>query len=450
MIDTYISTQKIGSCYDALPNLLHTDENTTIINNIPPKQSECCHYTSTEVLDAILKTATFRASHLLYLNDSSELISGLDRLKKLKDINKFSAIREVVDSISIERLPGPFSISFCSESDLLHQWITYAKESGVCIVLDRDILNSLFFLVIKEQKQEEKCSSRKEILDFLAEGFNNLPIIHAASKIVCQMEYGENVSAEIIYKKFGHLFDDSANSEKKEMLEKYWTNNREDAKLYLLLIAGYMKNKSFQEEMELRALFFPEKIDDEKYRKTEINYYKTERKVLRPYINVVICNEKYKRILPLKQIVVGPSGNQNAVFNSVIHRLEYGQTSIWDYWEHRHDQAYSFLKRNFYDYVLGAIKQCSERSFCHINEDLGKEIFATLAKEWIEKNHLLNGDDVGLCWEECAKRNEVVKSVEWSNIVDPHFELIYKYISDNNYFSSQGVWIKTSRIPYIF
>ena len=214
MIDAYISTQKIGSCYDALPDLIHKTKSITDLKNKTSVTEECCHYTSTEVLDAILKTSTFRASHLLYLNDSSELISGLERLKNLKDINKFSAIREVVDSISIERLPGPFSISFCSESDLLHQWITYAKESGVCIVLDQEILNRLFFQVIKEQEKKD-VTPEKEVLDILAEGYNNLPTVHAASKIVCQMEYGENISAETIYKKFGRLFDDSANSEKK-------------------------------------------------------------------------------------------------------------------------------------------------------------------------------------------------------------------------------------------
>ena len=110
------------------------------------------HYTSTEVLDSLLTEATFWASNLYYLNDSSEYQTGI---KFLEDI--FTEEIRDDDEIEKQRLfcmecireireldgytwPGIFSISFSLEADVLNQWLTYAKEGGVCIEFEKEIM----------------------------------------------------------------------------------------------------------------------------------------------------------------------------------------------------------------------------------------------------------------------------------------------------------------------
>ena len=459
MYNAYISSQKIARLYPLLKQLFVPFEKSATpvddeTNAFDSPLEECCHYTSTEVLDIILKKSTFRASHLLYLNDSSELISGIEKLKNIKSTNDFDGadkIRQVVESINAERLPGPFSISFCSESDLLHQWITYAKESGVCMVLDGNLFPSLFFQVLPKQEkpvdEKKRATSCKEIMDQVAKRFNNFPIAHPAINMINKIKYGKEIDSKWIYETFAFLYTDNKKNSAIP-LSSLWDENKEDAKLYLQLIAGYLKNESFQEEQEIRALFVPEKDDDDGHRKTKIQYFNTASKILRPFIDVVICDNKYQPLLPLKSIVIGPSGNQNAVFNSIIHRLEYGQTSIWDYWKHHHETDYDFFDDRFYDYVLGSIKQCMERFFYHINETSGEKIFKSLREKWEMENQL--EEETNLCWEECKKRNEKKRIVEWNDSSDTNHERILNDILDYNYFSSQGIWIKTSKIPYIF
>ena len=36
-------------------------------------------------------------------------------------------------------------------------------------------------------------------------------------------------------------------------------------------------------------------------------------------------------MLPLKSITVGPSGSQQSVFDSIVHRIKYGETKVYDY-----------------------------------------------------------------------------------------------------------------------
>ena len=70
---SYVSRSELFKYYEAI-------KTPTIGNKVV-----FYHYTSTEVLDKILETATFWASNLYYLNDSSEFKAGISWL-----INCFS------------------------------------------------------------------------------------------------------------------------------------------------------------------------------------------------------------------------------------------------------------------------------------------------------------------------------------------------------------------------
>ena len=40
--------------------------------------------------------------------------------------------------------------------------------------------------------------------------------------------------------------------------------------------------------------------------------------------------------LPIRSIMIGPAGNQQSVFDSEVHRVRFGETNVWDYWEKRY------------------------------------------------------------------------------------------------------------------
>lgn len=111
------------------------------------------HYTSTAVLDSLLSNATFWASNIYYLNDASEFQTGIEALKnafsksfdadeiELEECRKIC--EECIDNIEEWNgytWPGIFSVSFSIKEDVLNQWITYAKEGGVCIEFDSKIM----------------------------------------------------------------------------------------------------------------------------------------------------------------------------------------------------------------------------------------------------------------------------------------------------------------------
>ena len=96
------------------------------------------YYTSTDTMCKVLSGAKLFATNLGYMNDSHEYIHGLRTVKKVLEDKgipenenfSFSNINEYVYG---EKELTYFSISFCKDGDLLSQWTTYARESGVSI-----------------------------------------------------------------------------------------------------------------------------------------------------------------------------------------------------------------------------------------------------------------------------------------------------------------------------
>lgn len=78
---------------------------------------------------------------------------------------------------------------------------------------------------------------------------------------------------------------------------------------------------------------FPTEYD--KYQ-SKVQYFVMPHGVLRPYINVKFGyimkdSNKFIPMIPIKSIIIGPSGRQQAVFDSVVHRLVYGENNIDPY-----------------------------------------------------------------------------------------------------------------------
>ena len=426
------------------------------------------HYTSTEVLDILLKKCTFRATNVFYLNDAMEYKKGIEELYKQLE----NAGVEILDKIKNENGTGIFNrgiytISFSQEKDSLYQWITYAKESGIAIELDDDLIMSMkdhLWYGIESFNHDNDTLSSYEKLLFTALRLALQPVIYNYKDALLQI----------------HEFKD-------DCIEKY------------MWYASYFKQNGFEAENEVRLSVFATK--NEYGKQGEVKYYSIPNKgFLRPYIDVTFgyYNTKdlqkiFKPCLPLKSITIGPSGRQQAVFNSVVHRVKYGEMNVYNYSLDREklitnlasyiSEMFYWLERKEYknnfeeasrtidnaELYIGS-KSINESStlICDVKKLLCLKkgcqyqdfddklksqywdyIINNLLSCWINKNidYLLElKDETGnkvyhkdyLSYEFNEKSNSAI------------FDLIIQEFNEDFYFSKEGILIKKSIIPYIF
>lgn len=413
------------------------------------------HYTNTEVLDALIKNATFWASNILYLNDSKEFFEGVEIINK-----ELSNLK--INDANLKVEGGIYTISFCAFNDELSQWITYAKESGVAIELDLDLLNYnpktwdkknevSFYFVLESIKKYDITKGKRE-----EEKSSYGPQHFRTADVLRKIEYV-----------------DKARSTIKDMLKDDPGRegvNKEDYRL----LASYIKNDKFSIENEIRASFcYNESFDGSV---TKINYKRLNNGVLRPFIKAQISirktiegktSEWFEACLPLKSVTIGPSGVQQAVFDSVVHRLKNGERKIFNYAE----KDFEKFSRYFADYLEEVLKFAQEnklisyeghvkisendadnkgiktdvnkiiklkvtdekgqysvnlaafvkRLICFLNKDLDRKV-----------NIIINGEDI----------NNLSEDAEDDDAI--------RVIRKNFYFTEEGVLIRKSKIPYIF
>ena len=376
------------------------------------------HYTNTDVLDIILKNATLRASHVLYLNDAEEYYQGINIIKDV--------IVNEHDFGDLNETQGIFSISFSQGEDLLSQWITYAKESGVSIEFD----DSLMSLEEKEGHSwfvfgiEDNVGDNDEKYTHLV--FNISKVLH-----------------EIIYVSPN---ESRITSYIKDRYQKTCETDIEGMPLY----ATYIKDVSFEAEREIRAAFIYHQLlesleeNADKYF-PKLNYYRMEKGILRPFINVQILQftnkgrdafGEYAPMLPLKSITIGPSGNQQAVFNSVVHRIKYGDTKVYDY--AKDTERFNVNFQSYLSYVWDWITQnVYLKNSTNDIASLEPSIKSKLVTQWKEDNP----DEACL-----------IKDIDFGVAPDTNIQIthIIQEVNKNFYFSKKGILIKKSKIPYIF
>lgn len=408
------------------------------IDNIPAKKM--VHYTNTDVLDALLKGCTFRASNLFYLNDSMEYYEGIRRLTS-KIIKKHPMFINECNDLLLENRRGElnegvYTISFSQEEDLLSQWITYAKESGVAIELDYNLINENEWYGFEKSAQEgtkDDCNDWNSLLCFKL-AYNILNI-----------DYRE----DSYYSGFRLLDDLDTNV---NFIEKS------------MYIASFLKKKDFSAEKEVRLSVLPMFIDIKgTKKKAKINYYRMgERGILRPYIDITFgyCKREeaadyFCACLPVKTITVGPAGNQQTVFDSIVHRIRYGNPQIYDY---KNDDVY--MKRNIIRYIAEVLRWLSrknyiESNFCYSEEAIYKMSSINDLISYIEddedKEFALS--IVGAIVEEIERKLQ--KSVDYFDksqyaMLPPSDEFILQEIKNDFFFSKEGLLIKKSKIPFIF
>ena len=121
------------------------------------------YYTSTDTMCKILQNGNMFATNLNYMNDAQEYVNGLkeirtlcldeDFVRSVYPTNTDGIIDRLIQALNNEMTEKKlieymetntsYSISFCKDRDLLSQWTTYARESGVSIEMtfdmDRDV-----------------------------------------------------------------------------------------------------------------------------------------------------------------------------------------------------------------------------------------------------------------------------------------------------------------------
>lgn len=415
------------------------------------------HYTSTEVLDSLLTEATFWASNLYYLNDSSEYQTGIKFLEdifaeKIADDEEMEKQRlfcveciHEIRELDGYTWPGIYSISFSLEADVLNQWLTYAKEGGVCIEFEKEIMlgngNHSDALVVEEIHD---CKG----------------ILALRSGNIAKMIYDNSVegkrksSAKAVIVIVRDMLENLYNIKPNNLSE--FVKYKKNIKFFFILLASYVKNGNFVIEDEIRMLCpFLETL--EKKTSAKIFYNKRDNGILRPYIKVrfrqgedLIMAEPR---LPIQKIIVGPAGNQEAVFNSVVHRVEYGKTAVWEYGE-------DYLEKFLSNYIETYLKRVP------IEGDKGTREAEECAKyivcEWIERRdnqyemtcgiEIQNGRFIPRIHIEEAIECAVNGSVFSNNdsVLREERKRDIEHWKKENFLSKQGVWISKSEIPFVY
>lgn len=231
-----------------------------------------------------LKYIVMFASQIQYLNDKQEYREGMQIIKdsSIDTTNLFESI---------------FVTCFCGEEDLLSQWKYYGKNCGIAIEFDFSESTMICWY------------------DEIKNGKRELPA----------PKYWANIMPyNVLYSNHNEIFYNI----RRIINESYKdTSDREAANIFI----PYCKNEKFKEEAESRLVFYPIELKtiEGKEINTKIEYRNNGK--LTPQFKCKISfsdQEKAKKKIPVKSIMVGPGNNQRLVFNSIIRMLESNKEHI--------------------------------------------------------------------------------------------------------------------------
>lgn len=131
-----------------------------------PKEPETLyHYTTAEGLIGIMQSKCLWATNLLYLNDATEWLLGMQRAsEKLTALSsktgdaqqkrRIDWLKDKVDKVRLGRAINTYAVSFSSEGDLLSQWRAYCPGGGFSIGFKKQYLMSI---IAKKQLSLAAC-----------------------------------------------------------------------------------------------------------------------------------------------------------------------------------------------------------------------------------------------------------------------------------------------------
>jgi hypothetical protein len=268
-------------------NRLHVDD--LIMEKLGiPEYPNLFHYTSIEGMKSIISNNNIWATDYRFLNDAQEMSDGLDILMKVLKSSVHPALSGFIEVMNIDELVkndylNPYILSFCSTNDLLSQWRAYGGESeGVCLEFD------LFTSYLSAKKNSPTSNG------YL------VPVVY--DDLI-----KESVLADIMKSIEDDLLSAGLCNESYKDIpigdQNYITGMI--ASKFMTAILSF-KNKSYKEEDEWRAIFFPNKDDIESLRK-----FRTSNGTFTPYIEVNTFDNTFQcTLLPIKSVCLPPaSGN---------------------------------------------------------------------------------------------------------------------------------------------
>lgn len=228
------------------------------------------HYTSIDALISILQKdrITLRATNCMYLNDSNEILEGINAVKRVDDqyiINK-------------ETFNDHFITSFSTNSDDLSMWGMYAANgNGVAIGLKlTDIQN--------HYNNSMRCTYGAEESDRVLRGF--LSVLKTGSSVF--MPY---------------------NGEKSKIVQHSEEEISQRIIQQLIFSCLTTKNISYKFESEIRSV-----IDNNVIKKEVL--YRNKNGIIVPYLNIDLSKET------VSEIIIGPTNKQDLSHQSISYFLK--------------------------------------------------------------------------------------------------------------------------------
>ncbi len=367
------------------------------------------YYTSTDTLRFVLTKGDIYATNIRYMNDSEEYINGLQELYKISkdtqlvgrwmkkkglDANwrdKMQAVFSEENLTENMQKMEYYSISFCKKNDLLSQWAIYAKESGVSIKMKFEKEYYRFLTKSTEDKvMAEWNLLPREVFYFTLDSMKKKKV-----------KYND-----VAYAILDQLYSDNS-KDQEEWKKERWR-----------YVSTLVKRYDFYQEEECRLVFEPNESAYE-----PLVQYRPDKKVLKPYLDIE-CEGGW----PIWEIMIGPGFNQQVVFESIEHFLNYAKIKAGC------DDTKEYVKR-IKSYLLPWKKELEK---CKEYKELQK-IFSNRA--WTRSVDL---EDAKIFLQ--LKIREIMKTI---NKDSEYSEDLKNYFNECR-FTRSGIVLKKSSIPYIF
>lgn len=270
------------------------------------------YYTTTYTMYSILTAGTFWATNILYMNDAEEFVNGLREIEDI--INAKPSKEEQNDPFQYKfdiTDPHIYTISFCTNEDLLSQWCIYARESGVNLELDFRYLNSsgntYKFFCARNSNKDRELQVKAPLHE----------VIYFTRKAMPKKEQIEEAEAQIV-----------------KLMIKFKLAKR-NGKEHLQIpdgqlskvgdVASLIKRFEFSAEREWRLVF---NLGQYAYSQPPLTFYREQDHILKPFIKVSPSKKNKtgsrSKPWPITAITVGPGYNQDRVFTSLRYFLNYG------------------------------------------------------------------------------------------------------------------------------
>ena len=269
------------------------------------------YYTRADTMYSILTSGMFWATNILYMNDSEEYLNGLREIRGIMERYKSLDFRDVRVLDKLIHTPDPhiFTISFCTNGDLLSQWCVYARESGVNLELDFNLIG-----MDEDRLGSFLCPRNCKDADEIAVTAPLKPVIYFTRNAML-----EKVSEKQVYKRAEEII---------ERINALGLQSLKDgAAEKISELAAQIKRYEFSAEQEWRLVFNMTEHTVE-YKKTPL-FYREQDSILKPFIKVAVSEQDKATgprpvAWPVTAITVGPGYNQDQVFQSLRYFLNFG------------------------------------------------------------------------------------------------------------------------------